>query len=72
MPAIMVSAELLPMRGQSPSVVVYIDGQRAGALKFHDWYMAEAAAQALNDDMGRVIRATLRTWLETEHAGSSK
>ena len=45
MPAIMVSTELAPLQGQRPSVVVYIDGQRAGAVKFHDWYMADAAAQ---------------------------
>jgi hypothetical protein len=70
MPAVTVSAELMPK--QVPSVVVYIDGHRAGALEFHDWNMAYAAALSLSDDMGRVIRATLRNWLATEHAGQRK
>jgi len=65
MPAVMVSAELVPIQGPRPSVVVYIDGQRAGAIKFDDWHRANAAALELNDNMRHVIRATLRTWLET-------
>ena len=66
MPTVTVSAELVPVQGPAPSVVIYIDGQRAGAVKFTDWRLAHAAAQTLNDDMGRVIRATLRNWLETQ------
>lgn len=64
MPVITVNSELVPIQGPRPSVVVFIDGQRAGAVKFSDWHGAHAAALALNDDMARVIRTTLRTWLE--------
>ena len=60
MPAVMVSAELVPTQGPLPAVVVFIDGQRAGMVKFTDWRAASAAAYSLNDDMARVIRATLR------------
>jgi hypothetical protein len=67
MPTVSATAELAVSQGGQPRVNIYVDGHRAGSAgPFPDWYAAEAAMLTLTDDLNRVIRTTMRNWLETQ------